>query len=111
MLVGLCLFRKVQFSNLGMFPFLSPYHAISKTFFSGTGFYFSYGGYGCYSVHITLGSQERYSKNSRSGSGLDPVQDHRGQALHQGQRDPAEEVVQGGPLLLARLHILGSRVL
>ena len=73
------------------------WHPVEHNCLSETGFYFSYGGYGCYSVHITLGSQERYSKNSRSGSGLDPVQDHRGQALHQGQRDPAEEVVHVAP--------------
>ena len=35
---------------------------------------------------------------------LAPVQDHRGESLHQGQRDPAEDVVEGGPLLLSRLH-------
>ena len=35
--------------------------------------------------------------------GLDPVQHHRTQALHEGERDPAQEVVGHGALLLPRL--------
>ena len=32
------------------------------------------------------------------------VQHQRAQALHEGERDPAEQVVEGGPLLLRGLH-------
>ena len=35
---------------------------------------------------------------------LDSVQHERAQALHEGERDPAEQVVEGGPLLLPCLH-------